>query len=63
MALMTRVLVRIIEPCEEHGTPRKVFVYQTVFHDGTRENPGVEVRGLDTLLVEDGPDVTALDHG
>jgi hypothetical protein len=37
MALMTTVLVRIIEARDEHGNPRKVFVYQDVLRDGTPE--------------------------
>jgi hypothetical protein len=63
MAVTKWDLVRTIRTRDEHGTPRRVFVYQSVFHDGTSENPGIEVRGPETPLVEDGRAVTALDDG
>jgi hypothetical protein len=63
MALMTTLLVRIIETRNEHGRPRKVFVYQDVLQDGTPENPGVEVRGPESLIIEDGGEVIAVGKG
>jgi hypothetical protein len=63
MALITTALVRTIQARDSHGDPKRVFVYQTVIHDGTLEDPGHEVGGLEALLLEDGRDVTALDEG
>jgi hypothetical protein len=63
MALMTTLLVRIIETRNEHGTPRKVFVYQDVLQDGTPETPEVEVRSPETLIIEDGGEVIPVGKG
>jgi hypothetical protein len=63
MAVIRTDLVRIIEARDEHGTPRKVFVYRKVFHRGTPESPGVETRGPETMFLDDGRDVSALDAG
>jgi hypothetical protein len=60
---MTTLLVRIIETRSEHGRSRKVFVYQDVLQDGTPESPGVEVRGPESLIIEDGGEVFAVGKG
>jgi hypothetical protein len=63
MAVIRTDLVRIIQARDEHGTPRKVFVYRKVFHSGTPESPGVETRGPETMFLDDGRDVSTLDAG
>jgi hypothetical protein len=63
MAVFATALIRTIHTRDTHGTPRKVFVYQDVLHDGTPDSPVNETRGAETVVVEGGREVASLDDG
>jgi hypothetical protein len=62
MAVFATALIRTIQTRDARGTPRKVFVYQDVFHDGTPDNPENETRGAESMVVDGGREVSAVDN-